>query len=617
VALMAAAASSSCLAGGSSECSGTVVQILPLADVTVAESQVVSFNVTGQGQGVLSFDGLPPQGATLTPLSTSPPVASFYWIPTAAQVGAQQVSFRITGPNAACDTETVTINVQPGSNGQPQFLGDYRVTVDVSAMTPSIQVEVMVQDDDTPQIQLSVQQGTEIPGAMLQVDADGKTGSFTWMPTPDQITAACTYSTTFIADDGTSQVAQQLFIQFRPPAQPPMPGCGASCPPGTPPTITTTPLGNQDTLGPFPVTAMVSDMESSIQQVLLLWTNLPPAQVMSVDQFTMVMMTAGANPGEWMGDIPAQQNDVAISYFVCAVDNDDPNGPGCDRVGCTLDSNMGAAYTFLARQGMVVTQKSKFCEPCASDGDCEAPGVCDHGRQTCTLDCTTDATVCPDMATCVAGDGGFSQCQPRSNSCSCQLTGQGCLDSGGPIINEVYPDPNIDTNGDGTVSTTNDEFVEIVNTSFTTTVDISNWAIEDAYTITQAGLSRFSFPAGTMLPPRSVALVFGGGDACAYCGRDMTTNDCLACPNGLQVFAATAPGLSLNNTGDSVYLVDQNGNQIDFMMYTAEQAATNDSLNRQTDADPTAPFVLEPDASGSNGSAASPGYTVDGRFPPF
>jgi hypothetical protein len=232
-----ATGSAACPAGGTGMCDGTVVQILPLADVNVTESQVVSFNVTGQGSGTISFDGEGPPGATLTQLSTLPPVASF----------------RITAAGGACDTETVTINVQPGAGGQPKFLGAYSITVDVSAMTPFVQLEVSVQDDDTPSLALFVSPGTEIPGADLSVDVDGKTGIFSWSPTPEQIQAACTYATTFIADDGISQVAQQLFIQFRPTAQPPdVAGCGGSCPPGNPPTIATSPLGNQDHRGPFP-----------------------------------------------------------------------------------------------------------------------------------------------------------------------------------------------------------------------------------------------------------------------------------------------------------------------------------------------------------------------------
>jgi len=76
------------------------------------------------------------------------------------------------------------------------------------------------------------------------------------------------------------------------------------------------------------------------------------------------------------------------------------------------------------------------------------------------------------------------------------------------VINEIHADPanNItgDANGDGTRDATDDEFIELVNAG-AAAVDMSGYTLSDAFDV------RHTIPAGTILQPGDVLVVFGGG----------------------------------------------------------------------------------------------------------
>jgi len=76
-------------------------------------------------------------------------------------------------------------------------------------------------------------------------------------------------------------------------------------------------------------------------------------------------------------------------------------------------------------------------------------------------------------------------------------------DYGGWIINEILYDPNSDANGDGTVSSSTDDFVEIAN--FTgISQDISGYTL-------QIGATTYTVPTGTIIANGCALVVFGGG----------------------------------------------------------------------------------------------------------
>lgn len=100
-------------------------------------------------------------------------------------------------------------------------------------------------------------------------------------------------------------------------------------------------------------------------------------------------------------------------------------------------------------------------------------------------------------------------------------------------LNEMLADPNSDWNGDGTVDSKLDEWVEIVNVG-SAAVDLSKFRISDA-----SGGTTFRFALSGSLGPGQVKVYFGS-DVVAW-----------QAANGI-----SQQGLSLNNTGDTVFLYE-------------------------------------------------------------
>ena len=139
------------------------------------------------------------------------------------------------------------------------------------------------------------------------------------------------------------------------------------------------------------------------------------------------------------------------------------------------------------------------------------------------------------------------------------------------VINEVLADPPAgigDANGDGIVSATQDEFVELLN-SGPDGVSLDGWKLSDAVQV------RRIFSSGDLIPSYGFFVVFGG--------------------------------LSLNNGGDTVTLRDAGAGLVDTMTYGAE-GGQDASLTRWPDG--AGPFTLHTSVSSA---PFSPGRTVDGR----
>lgn len=131
------------------------------------------------------------------------------------------------------------------------------------------------------------------------------------------------------------------------------------------------------------------------------------------------------------------------------------------------------------------------------------------------------------------------------------------------IINEFQADPdatNGDANGDGTSSTSQDEFVELYNNE-ATAVDMENWTISDGFGV------RHTFPAGSVVPAGGFITVFGGGT-----------------PTGISGVAQTAStgSLGLNNGGDDIFIHDDNGALVISHNYGSE-GGNNQSVGRDPD----------------------------------
>lgn len=156
------------------------------------------------------------------------------------------------------------------------------------------------------------------------------------------------------------------------------------------------------------------------------------------------------------------------------------------------------------------------------------------------------------------------------------------------VVNEILADPPVDydANGDGVLHYHEDEFVELLNRG-DGSLDLSGATISDL-----VGL-RVTLPAGTVLAPGEVLVVFGGGTP-----REIGP--------GVHVFAAG--WMQLNNDGDTVTIRDAGGALLAEVTFGVE-AGQDQSLVRATDGDPAAAFVLH----GTVGvGPASPGRRSDG-----
>ena len=165
------------------------------------------------------------------------------------------------------------------------------------------------------------------------------------------------------------------------------------------------------------------------------------------------------------------------------------------------------------------------------------------------------------------------------------------------VIHEIHADPHPtegDANGDSSVSSTQDEFVELVNTTFDE-IDVSGWTLSDLVGV------RHTFAGGSVIPPREAAVVFSGGSPTGDFGH--------ADDNGL-VFTASSGQLGLNNTGDTLTLRDDSSNVIQAVTYGSE-GGNDVSLTRGVDLS-NAP-VDDHDAVSASGARYSPGaWAADG-----
>ena len=168
------------------------------------------------------------------------------------------------------------------------------------------------------------------------------------------------------------------------------------------------------------------------------------------------------------------------------------------------------------------------------------------------------------------------------------------------VINEFLADPADglagDANGDGTRSSSADEFIEILNRSGEP-FDVSGYKILDADAV------RHVFTAGTVVPPFEAAVVFGGGTATGAFGN--------AAENHM-VFKASTGGLSLNNGGDTITLQDAQGRIVQQIKFGAAEGGADQSINRDPDGD-GATFTLHSTVAADPSRLFSPGSTAAGQ----
>lgn len=178
------------------------------------------------------------------------------------------------------------------------------------------------------------------------------------------------------------------------------------------------------------------------------------------------------------------------------------------------------------------------------------------------------------------------------------------------LINEVLADPPGaaptdfigDANHDGVRSSTDDEFVELVN-STEHDIDISGYQLLARSSGSETDALRHTFAAGTILAAGTSVVVFGGG-------APNPTDPVFA---GALVLKASTGGLSLSNTGGIVTLRERSGAFANIFEYggaTGLSGGSNQSLTRSPDI--AGAFTGHATASSAAGRLLSPGTRVDG-----
>ena len=120
------------------------------------------------------------------------------------------------------------------------------------------------------------------------------------------------------------------------------------------------------------------------------------------------------------------------------------------------------------------------------------------------------------------------------------------------FFNEINADPAGDligdANGDGTRSSSQDEFVELANMS-ADSLDLTGWMLGDDEAI------NFTFPDGYKLAPRHLLVVFGGGDVTGEAGMTWTWTPPIMYSHVQQ--AAKQPNLKTNARALNALLVSK------------------------------------------------------------
>jgi len=174
------------------------------------------------------------------------------------------------------------------------------------------------------------------------------------------------------------------------------------------------------------------------------------------------------------------------------------------------------------------------------------------------------------------------------------------------LINEFLADPPDglagDANRDGVRDSSQDEFIELVNTT-AHDIDLSGYRLFTQTTSTNT--LRHRFPNRTILRSCNAVLVFGGGNA--------SFNPDDPAFGGSLVMKASTGGLSLINSGITISLQDPMGDVVNFVTYGGSsgiKADNNQSVTRSPDI--VGMFASHQIASGGE-RLFSPGTQINGQ----
>ncbi len=297
-------------------------------EVLVQVGEAVDLTVTAEdpdgGSVTLSLE-VAPEGAEFIAPSG---LGRFHWAPLASDAArSHEVVFAARDASGGRSTARLLIEVE-AADGSPRFVSPPQRVLDL-ARSDTLVAQIQVKDDDSTEVALSLDQP---PKGMVLVQTSDKDGELTWTPSPEQIATQSVWTATLVADDGTGGRATQtlsvILIAKEDCSQDQQGQCGCA-----PPLISHEPLPDQRRIEDYTVVSNITDSESKVVEATLFYTDGDPEDL---DGYTSLEMAQEG--ARFSAPIPnpllAQGQSRLFSYFICARDNDDPNGETCDNVVC-------------------------------------------------------------------------------------------------------------------------------------------------------------------------------------------------------------------------------------------------------------------------------------------
>lgn len=400
------------------------------------------FSVSSESLADLTTRARPP---TFVPFG----VGSAYlrWTPLASDVGSHTFTVSVSdGKKRASRAFLVTVTA---GNGVPVFrepLGS-GTTLDLSQGS-CVEVDVLVDDPDSPQVDLYLEEPLEDG---FQLNQDGAmAATFTWCPSAKQIEGSERYTLNLAADDRTGHIGRKKYVIVI------RRELGPSCP-GDAPVITHTAPGLQQTVLNIPIAAQITDDLGLSGSPVLYYSLAAPLNPAQPDfsqfvQLTMRRTSGSAQDGQYLTEIPnpvlADPDGTrrTVYYFIEATDDDDPEGT-CDHRTRAPAADVFQVEVERQSSGSGLTA----CAVCLGDAQCLS-GRCavlgGGGTAYCLDPCTTAGAACsggtcsPAPLTSLGGVTGLLCLPPGS---TCQTT---CADDAYEP-NDSLTDPGVQALGAG------------------------------------------------------------------------------------------------------------------------------------------------------------------------
>jgi hypothetical protein len=410
----------SCLATAVACGSGGAPEITGLTDQVVQVGTELQLDLNGTDPdgdqldyGFRAADLPEIEGAMIT---VSPSGAGvFRWTPLASDIGEHSFDFTASdGSNTTTVTITIDVRSAVGAATAPVFrqpLGS-GTTIDL-AKKKCVDIEILVEDQDTAQVEIT-QQDPVIEGATLD-QVDGTHATWQWCPTKEQ-EAENRYTLVLAADDGENpKTLKNYLIVLRG-------NSGENCPGGAP-VIAHTPE-NASTTTDLTIDAQVTDDKGLKEAPLFYYSLTPPANppvLADMIQLTTLKIDGTDTNAIFAADVPNPVAGTPVGtqktiFYVFVADDDDDDTGNCDH------STTSQVFQMTVTSNGAVNQP--VCSTCSSDSQCGTGDLCvtigNQGATRCLQSCEAG---CPDGYTCsnepvFSVDGASArQCIPMSGSC--------------------------------------------------------------------------------------------------------------------------------------------------------------------------------------------------------